>query len=208
MDAYHVFKVHKNSFAKNGDNTLQTTMHAGTDHFAYHLVGHDADARSGVAHPSNTSLEGDWRHTIVLGAAFPTHVMQLQPDWLWYLQLSPLGVGQVRIRWDVSVAPEVLADQRDPDAYVGESARPAQHRQFRGSAHRRGRLPRRAAHHLATRPSVVLRTQCVRLRPLHRSLTVRRPRRRLRPGAVASRRRHTGHDESSRDPPGCSCVRC
>ena len=120
MDAYHVFKVHKNSFAKHGDNTLQTTMHAGTDHFAYHLVGHDADARSGVAHPSNTSLDGEWRHTIVLGAAFPTHVMQLQPDWLWYLQLSPLGVGQVRIRWDVSVAPEVLADQPDAVAYVAE----------------------------------------------------------------------------------------
>jgi choline monooxygenase len=118
MDAYHVFKVHKNSFAKNGDNTLQTTMHAGTDHYAYHLVGHDADAASGVAHPSNTSLEGEWRHTIVLGAAFPTHVMQLQPDWLWYLQLSPLGTSRVRIRWDVSVAPEVLADQADPAAYV------------------------------------------------------------------------------------------
>jgi phenylpropionate dioxygenase-like ring-hydroxylating dioxygenase large terminal subunit len=118
MDAYHVFKVHKNSFAKYSDNTLQTTMHAGTDHFAYHLVGHDADAASGVAHPSNTSLENEWRHTIVLGAAFPTHVMQLQPDWLWYLQLSPLGTGRVRIRWDVSVAPEVLADQADPDAYV------------------------------------------------------------------------------------------
>jgi phenylpropionate dioxygenase-like ring-hydroxylating dioxygenase large terminal subunit len=118
MDAYHVFKVHKNSFAKHGDNTLQTTMHAGTDHFAYHLVGHDADATSGVAHRSNTSLTDDWRHTIVLGAAFPTHVMQLQPDWLWYLQLSPVGVDRVRIRWDVSVAPEVLADQADPSAYV------------------------------------------------------------------------------------------
>ena len=56
----------------------------------------------------------------MLGAAFPTHVMQLQPDWLWYLQLSPLGVGQVRIRWDVSVAPEVLADQADPEAYVAK----------------------------------------------------------------------------------------
>jgi len=55
---------------------------------------------------------------LILGAAFPTHVMQLQPDWLWYLQLSPLGVGKVRIRWDVSVAPEVLAAQADPDAYV------------------------------------------------------------------------------------------
>jgi choline monooxygenase len=118
MDAYHVFKVHRNSFAKNGDNTLLTTMHAGTDHYAYHLVGHDADAKSGVAHPSNTSLTSDWRHTIVLGAAFPTHVMQLQPDWLWYLQLSPIGVDRVRIRWDVSVAPEVLADQADADSYV------------------------------------------------------------------------------------------
>jgi choline monooxygenase len=118
MDAYHVFKVHKNSFAKNGDNTLKTTMHAGTDDYAYHLVGHDADAASGVAHPSNTSLEGDWRHTLLLGAVFPTHVMQLQPDWLWYLQLSPLGVDQVRLRWDVSVAPDVLADQADADDYV------------------------------------------------------------------------------------------
>jgi phenylpropionate dioxygenase-like ring-hydroxylating dioxygenase large terminal subunit len=98
-------------------------MHDGTDHFAYHLVGHDADAKSGVAHPSNTSLDGDWRHTIVLGAAFPTHVMQLQPDWLWYLQLSPLGAGRVRIRWDVSVAPEVLADQPDPGGYVGDLLR-------------------------------------------------------------------------------------
>ncbi|HEX2782584.1 MAG TPA: SRPBCC family protein [Ilumatobacteraceae bacterium] len=118
MDAYHVFKVHKNTFAKNGDNTLKTTMHPGTADFAFHLVGHDADAASGVAHPSNTSLEGDWRHTLVLGAAFPTHVMQLQPDWLWYLQLSPLGVDRVRIRWDVSVAPEVLADQTDPVLYT------------------------------------------------------------------------------------------
>lgn len=118
MDAYHVFKVHKNTFAKNGDNTLKTTMHPGTADFAFHLVGHDADAASGVAHPSNTSLEGDWRHTLVLGAAFPTHVMQLQPDWLWYLQLSPLGVDRVRIRWDVSVAPEVLADQADPVLYT------------------------------------------------------------------------------------------
>src|SRR3954467_14826233 len=125
MDAYHVFKVHKNSFAKNGDNTALTTLpesddHEAGDHHAYHLVGHSPQASSGVAHPDNTSLDGEWRHTIVLGAAFPTHVMQLQPDWLWYLQLSPLGVGRVRIRWDVSVAPEVLADQADAKAYVAK----------------------------------------------------------------------------------------
>ena len=55
---------------------------------------------------------------VVLAAVFPTHVMQLQPDWLWYLQISPLGTDRVRIRWDVSVAPTVLAAQDDRDAYV------------------------------------------------------------------------------------------
>ena len=174
MDAYHVFKVHKNSFAKNGDNTLQTTMHDGTDHYAYHLVGHDADAASGVAHPSNTSLEGEWRHTLVLGAVFPTHVMQLQPDWLWYLQLSPLGVDRVRIRWDVSVAPEVLADQADPGAYVARlldllnlvnaEDRPIVEGVFRGV---------RAARS-CSRPAVVPGTQRLRLRPLHRPSPHRR----------------------------------
>jgi len=120
MDAYHVFKVHKDSFGKDGDSTLDTTMHSGSDCFAHHVVVHGDDATSGVAHRDNTSLTGDWRRTVVLGAAFPTHLMQLQPDWLWYLQLSPLGVDRVRIRWDVSVAPEVLADQADPPAYVAE----------------------------------------------------------------------------------------
>ncbi len=116
MDAYHVFKVHKATFGKDGDNTLDTTMHPGTDDWAHHVVVDEKGPD--IAHPSNTSLTGDWRKAIVLAAVFPTHVMQLQPNWLWYLQISPLGTDRVRIRWDVSVAPEVLAAQDDPAAYV------------------------------------------------------------------------------------------
>ena len=56
----------------------------------------------------------------MLAAVFPTQVMQLQPDWLWYLQISPIGTDRVRIRWDVSVAPDVLAAQTDRDAYVAD----------------------------------------------------------------------------------------
>ena len=117
MDAYHVFKVHKATFGKHGDNTLDTTMHAGTDRWAHHVVVHK-EGGSGGAHPANAHLTGDWRRTIVLGAIFPTHVMQLQADWLWYLQISPIGVDHVRIRWDVSVAPEVLEHSSDPEAHV------------------------------------------------------------------------------------------
>ena len=118
MDAYHVFKVHQGTFAANGDNTLDTTLYPGTEAWAHHVVVHDKG--DDIAHPDNTTLQGPWRKAIVLGAVFPTHVMQVQPDWLWYLQISPLGTDRCRIRWDVSVAPEMLAAQTDPDAYVAE----------------------------------------------------------------------------------------
>lgn len=118
MDAYHVFKVHKNSFGAAGDSTLDTEMYPGTDRWAHHLVV-ERDRRD-LAHPANTALSGAWRTTTVLAAVFPGFVVQLQPDWMWFLRITPLGTDRVRIAWQVSVAPEVLAGQADPDRYVAE----------------------------------------------------------------------------------------
>ena len=84
-------------------------MYPGTDAWAHHV----ALDRHDMAHPDNVALEGDWRRSVVLAAVFPTHVMQLQPDYLWYLQITPIGTDRVRIRWDVSVAPDVLAAKSD-----------------------------------------------------------------------------------------------
>lgn len=118
IDAYHVSKVHQATFGKAGDSTLDTVMHPGTDAWAHHVVLPEFGDE--LAHPDNTRLAGTWRRSVVLAAVFPTHVMQLQPDWLWYLQISPVGTDRVRIRWDVSVAPDVLADQTDRHAYVAD----------------------------------------------------------------------------------------
>lgn len=118
MDAYHIFKVHKDSFSADGDNTLDTAMHPGTNHWAHHQVHHEGGPD--LAAPANTHLSGDWRKTIVLGAVFPGFVIQLQPDWLWFLRITPQGTGQVRIAWQVAVAPETLEAQPDPDAYTAE----------------------------------------------------------------------------------------
>lgn len=114
MDTYHVFRVHRATFGATSDSPTNTTMYPGTDAWAYHV----ALDREEMAHPANTALTGDWRRAVVLAAVFPTHVMQLQADYLWHLQLAPLGTDRVRIRWDVAVAPDVLATQADRDAYV------------------------------------------------------------------------------------------
>ncbi|MEQ1700906.1 MAG: SRPBCC family protein [Ilumatobacteraceae bacterium] len=109
LDAYHVFKVHKNTFATESDSTSSTTVYPGGDGYTYHVAVDDPASSYGTAHDDNAVLDGTWRHSTVLAATYPTHVVQLQPDWLWYLVLSPLAVGQVHIRWSVAIAPEVWA---------------------------------------------------------------------------------------------------
>jgi len=116
MDAYHVFKVHKASFGADGDNTQYTHMHPGTERWAHHRVMNPNDAD--LCHESNASLEGDWRKTTILAAVFPGLVIQLQPDWVWFLRITPVGTDRCRIAWQVAVAPEMLAAQADADQYA------------------------------------------------------------------------------------------
>ena len=55
--------------------------------------------------------------TSILPTIFPSHMIMLAPDHLWYLSLQPDGPGRVRIRYGAALAPEVLADQDDPESY-------------------------------------------------------------------------------------------
>ncbi len=119
LDAYHVFKVHKNTFAKDSDSTGSTTVYPGGEGYTYHVAVDDPASTYGVAHAANEVLDGPWRHSTMLTVTYPTHVIQLQPDWLWYLVLSPVGVGQVHIRWSLAIAPEVWNDpELDREPYL------------------------------------------------------------------------------------------
>ncbi len=102
MDAYHVFKVHKESFGADGDSTGATEMYPGTLGWAHHRVV-EADGPYLTA-DLDDRLDGEWRRTIVLAAVFPGFVIQLQPDWLWFLRITPVGTDRVRIAWQVAVA--------------------------------------------------------------------------------------------------------
>lgn len=116
MDAYHIFKVHKLSFGATGDDTPFTTMYPGTERWAHHRVMNPSD--DDMCHPTNATLTDHWRKTTVLAAVFPGLVIQLQPDWLWFLRITPVTTGQCRISWQVAVAPELLDAQADAAAYI------------------------------------------------------------------------------------------
>lgn len=90
------------------------------DAFTYQTFRKNSDATYGLAHPDNQTLEGIWRSTSVMPTVFPCHMYVLAPDHLWYLTLRPKGVGEVKVRFGVAIAPEVLAGINDPDAWLAE----------------------------------------------------------------------------------------
>jgi len=118
MDAYHIHRVHKDSFGKHGSSEDQTHLFDGEDAFTYHYVEEEKGPKSVQAHPDNTWLTGADRDRTYLINIFPSHTMQLQPDMLWYLSILPKGQDKVSIRWAVSIPAEVLNAAKNRQAYI------------------------------------------------------------------------------------------
>jgi len=118
LEGYHASVVHQQTVGAGFNPSMSEFPPRTFDGFSYHLFHKDEDAKFGRAHENNARLEGSWRSTSVLGFVFPTHLYSLAPDYLWYLSLRPLGVGQVHVRIGVAVAPEVLAATPDREAMI------------------------------------------------------------------------------------------
>jgi choline monooxygenase len=111
MESYHLPMLHRATVGP-ASKVEEMECPPGFDTFNYHWITKDASLPIGNAHPDNTSLEGDWRRTTALLAIYPTHLISLTPGYLWYLALSPRGVGQVHIVFGGGLAPEFFRDPR------------------------------------------------------------------------------------------------
>ena len=113
MESYHLPMLHRATVGP-ASKIEEMECPPGFDTFNYHWITKDASLPIGNAHPDNTALEGDWRRTTALLAIYPTHLISLTPGYLWYLALSPRGVGQVHIVFGGGLAPEFF---RDPQGH-------------------------------------------------------------------------------------------
>ena len=120
MDSYHIHRVHKDSFAKYGNSEDITDLYPGGNQYTYHLIQEYEGRESVYAHPKNTWLKDNDRYKTYLINIFPSHVIQLQPDLLWYLSILPDGIDKISIRWAVSIPAEILADADNPQLIIDE----------------------------------------------------------------------------------------
>ena len=112
MESYHLPVCHSGTFG--GLSKLEEmNCPPGRDAFNYHFILKEPHFKLANAHPSNTTLKGDWRRTTVLLAIYPSLLITLTPGYFWYLSLHPKGVGQVLINFGGGMSPEFV---NDPDA--------------------------------------------------------------------------------------------
>ncbi len=122
MEGYHLPVAHKATVG--GYFPVEATQFAAVSSpgFTYQFFEKTTDAPVGTAHPDNTSLRGKQRVTSVMPTVFPSHMYVLAPDHLWYLSLQPKGADQVRIRYGIAMAPEVMDTCDDPEKLIAETA--------------------------------------------------------------------------------------
>ena len=119
IEGYHIFKIHKETFESTSPTTTNI-CYPGEKAYTYMTTDILEHSDFGRAYPSNLRLKGALRHTGFIFCIFPSHLIQLTPDILWYMSLQPHGHGQVKVRRGISAAPELLAVQEDKDKFRRE----------------------------------------------------------------------------------------
>jgi len=118
MESYHLPYIHKGTVGGHFPVEDCIFPEESPGDFTYSTFTKAEGSAYGRAHPDNTRLEGEWRHTNVLPVIFPAHMFTLAPDYMWYLSLRPKGTGQVHIRYSASLAPEVVAAMAEPEREI------------------------------------------------------------------------------------------
>ena len=109
MESYHLPMCHAGTIG--GASKLEEMVcPEGTEAFNYHWILKNDSVPLALAHPSNTSLQGDDRRKTWLLAIYPSLLITLTPGYFWYLSLTPDGPGHVNVLFGMGMSADWLAD--------------------------------------------------------------------------------------------------
>lgn len=107
MDSYHLSVVHPESLRPLTPTRLCEPLARGRG-FTSYIANYAAAAPARVCH-ANTLNDAEKRQSRLL-CIYPALVASVSPDTLVYLSLQPCSVGQVRVKWGISVFEENLPE--------------------------------------------------------------------------------------------------
>ncbi|MFN4157704.1 MAG: aromatic ring-hydroxylating oxygenase subunit alpha [Gemmobacter sp.] len=109
MESYHLPVCHAGTIGPTVD-LMQMTCPEGLAAFNYHYITKNDALDLTLAHPANTTLQGEDRRTTWLLSIYPALLITLSPGYFWYLSLTPDGPGRVNVLFGGGLAPEFVSD--------------------------------------------------------------------------------------------------
>jgi phenylpropionate dioxygenase-like ring-hydroxylating dioxygenase large terminal subunit len=109
MESYHLPVCHAGTIGGTVD-LLKMTCPEGFPSFNYHYILKNDSLPLTLAHPSNTTLQGDQRRITWLLSIYPALLITLTPGYFWYLCLTPDGPGQVNVLYGGGMSADWCAD--------------------------------------------------------------------------------------------------
>ncbi|MBE0553272.1 MAG: Rieske 2Fe-2S domain-containing protein [Rhodobacteraceae bacterium] len=117
MESYHLPVCHQDTIGHTVD-LLKMTCPEGLPAFNYHYIIKNDALDLTLAHPTNTTLQGDDRRTTWLLSIYPSLLITLSPGYFWYLCLTPDGPGHVNVLFGGGLAPEFVADPKAQEHFA------------------------------------------------------------------------------------------
>jgi len=109
MESYHLPVCHSGTIGGTVD-LMKMTCPEGTLAFNYHYIVKNDTVPLALAHPSNTTLQGDDRRITWLLAIYPALMITLTPGYFWYLALTPQGPDQVDVLFGGGMSADWMSD--------------------------------------------------------------------------------------------------
>ncbi len=109
MESYHLPVCHAGTIGGSVD-LAKMTCPEGSPAFNYHYIVKNDTVPLSLAHPGNTTLQGDERRLTWLLSVYPALLITLTPGYFWYLALTPDGPGHVNVLFGGGMSPEWCAD--------------------------------------------------------------------------------------------------
>ncbi|MEI4471682.1 aromatic ring-hydroxylating oxygenase subunit alpha [Frigidibacter sp. MR17.24] len=117
MESYHLPVCHAETIGHTVD-LMKMTCPEGEAAFNYHYIIKNDALDLTLAHPTNTTLEGDDRRTTWLLSIYPALLITLSPGYFWYLCLTPDGPDHVNVLYGGGLAPEFVADPKASEHFA------------------------------------------------------------------------------------------
>ncbi|MBK8440253.1 MAG: Rieske 2Fe-2S domain-containing protein [Rhodobacter sp.] len=121
MESYHLPVCHAGTIGGASDlNKMECPV--GKEAFNYHWIIKNDSVPLALAHPSNTTLQGDDRRNTWLLAIYPSLLITLTPGYFWYLSLTPKGPGKVQVLFGGGMSADWMADPAAAEHLKGVKA--------------------------------------------------------------------------------------